>query len=491
MIQAFRTLLHRVLEPPILEDERQSEAAAANLLIAVIVLCVVVPGLLGLAAAVPELRPLLDIATVWLVVGSSALYTMTRRGWVTAASGLFLVGVWVVIAWSAWLSGGMFSASMFGQFVAVAIAEVALGWRWSLPLSVVAFLTMLAYTLAGSSGLTPESVIPVTSTTYGATAMACLLALAGVQGVLASRSRMSQNQVRMELRERQVAERRLRELVDHAPFGAFLCEANDAGALQVMHANLSASVALGKEASQFVGGDVTDAFAVLADEESLGWLRESAADGAVEPRDITMLSEGDPRVLEMHAFETEPGRIAVFFTDVTQKRQAEAEIQRIAFHDELTRLPNRKLLLDRLGVALEGAKRRWTGIGLLFIDLDEFKAINDSHGHAFGDLALVAVGERLAAIARASDTVARIGGDEFVVLIQDVNERAQAEAIAEKIVAAFGKPFDIEGESVLLTASVGVTVSSDHEVDPNMLVEYADMAMYEMKQAGRNGYRVK
>lgn len=173
-----------------------------------------------------------------------------------------------------------------------------------------------------------------------------------------------------------------------------------------------------------------------------------------------------------------------------RQRLAEAGIRQMAFHDELTGLPNRKLLLDRLMVALNTARRRGSGVALLYIDLDRFKPLNDRYGHAFGDLVLSAVAQRLRQTARASDTLARIGGDEFTLLMPDVTNPEQVETVAAKLVEAFREPLEVSGQLVHITASIGMTISIDHDLDPQTLIDKADTAMYEMKRSGRNGYRV-
>lgn len=214
-------------------------------------------------------------------------------------------------------------------------------------------------------------------------------------------------------------------------------------------------------------------------------------EGAVfEGEEIQLHSGGAKRTLDVHAYQTEPNTIAIFFSDVTQQRLVEARIRQAAYHDELTTLPNRKLLLDRLRVAIEAGKRRKMGVALLFIDLDNFKALNDRYGHAFGDLVLSAVAKLLVLSVRASDTVARIGGDEFTVLMPEVANREQAEVVAHKIVEALREPVGINGRAITITASVGVTISTDHDVGPHALLELADKAMYRVKREGRDGYRV-
>lgn len=186
------------------------------------------------------------------------------------------------------------------------------------------------------------------------------------------------------------------------------------------------------------------------------------------------------------------------------KRAAELIIASAqALYDELTKLPNRRLLMDRLGQAVSSAKRGGHNQALLFIDLDNFKSLNDSHGHAAGDLLLIEVGKRMKACVRQMDTVARIGGDEFVILIgqlegDEAQSITQARGVAEKIRLTLAELYRIEildgGKGLIsiahhCTASIGVAVFSGNAVDAEVILSVADAAMYEAKKAGRNQVR--
>jgi diguanylate cyclase (GGDEF)-like protein len=167
-----------------------------------------------------------------------------------------------------------------------------------------------------------------------------------------------------------------------------------------------------------------------------------------------------------------------------------ARLTRLAHYDELTGLPNRMLLMDRLSDAIAVARRRAEGVIALFIDLDHFKAINDTRGHIAGDAVLAEVGRRLAAALRVGDTAARIGGDEFV-LVCAAGERVADEAtrLAQRVLAAITAPIDFAGESLAVGASIGISFYPIHALDANGLIERADTAMYAAKRFGGNAYR--
>jgi diguanylate cyclase (GGDEF)-like protein/PAS domain S-box-containing protein len=175
--------------------------------------------------------------------------------------------------------------------------------------------------------------------------------------------------------------------------------------------------------------------------------------------------------------------------DVTETKRAEEELAHRAMHDEVTGLPNRRLLMDRLRHALLGLRRRPGTVALLFVDLDRFKQVNDAHGHDQGDRLLRIVAERLVHAARAHDTVARLGGDEFVLLCEDVDPDQGARAVAERVVAALREPYPLDGLVVESCASVGIVVTTDPDADPVTLLRAADRAMYRVKEAGGDGFR--
>lgn len=177
--------------------------------------------------------------------------------------------------------------------------------------------------------------------------------------------------------------------------------------------------------------------------------------------------------------------------DITRRKAAEDEIRHLAFYDSLTELPNRRLLLDRLQHALSTCGRHGRKGALLFIDLDNFKLLNDASGHDKGDLLLREVAQRLRQCCRASDTVARFGGDEFVVLLEGLAERigeaaTLAEHVGEKVLASLSRIYDLAGIEYHTTSSVGVTLFGEGRLSADDLLRQADMAMYKAKDAGRN-----
>ncbi len=174
--------------------------------------------------------------------------------------------------------------------------------------------------------------------------------------------------------------------------------------------------------------------------------------------------------------------------DISSRKKAEKMITYQAYHDLLTKLPNRAMLLDRLDLAIKQARRSGESLIVMFLDLDRFKLINDSFGHVVGDQLLVEVAERLKTEVRTGDTLARLGGDEFMLLLPQPTSRQQAEFVAQKLIETLQRPFYLRGKEVYINVSIGITVFPDDSEYIDTLIQKADMAMYEVKSTGRNGF---
>ncbi|HKC90242.1 MAG TPA: EAL domain-containing protein [Candidatus Limnocylindria bacterium] len=265
---------------------------------------------------------------------------------------------------------------------------------------------------------------------------------------------------------------------------------NAAGA--VVFANAAAKRIFGRPPDELEGGEapgddrrVREDGTVMPDDE----VPNVAAQARGEPiRNVMMgmvRADGYVRWLLVDAVPIKDGsgrvrEVVSSFTDVTDRKKAEHELERQALHDTLTGLPNRSLLLDRLEQALRTARRLATPLALLVMDLDRFKEINDTFGHRAGDLLIGEVAERIMADLRDTDTVARLGGDEFALILPGADEGG-AGHVAQKIIAALQRPFDIEGTAHEVAISIGIAVSPQHGEDVETLMRRADIAMYVAK----------
>jgi len=175
--------------------------------------------------------------------------------------------------------------------------------------------------------------------------------------------------------------------------------------------------------------------------------------------------------------------------DISERKRLQQDLQHVAHHDSLTQLPNRELFYDRLAHALEQAQRRKWNTGVMFVDLDGFKRVNDTLGHGVGDQLLQQVSERLTRCVRAEDTVGRLGGDEFAIILSELAHEQDGGLVAQKVIDALSKPFQIDGNEIFITASIGVTTCPTDSRNADALISHADAAMYNAKKLGKNNYQ--
>jgi diguanylate cyclase (GGDEF)-like protein/PAS domain S-box-containing protein len=174
--------------------------------------------------------------------------------------------------------------------------------------------------------------------------------------------------------------------------------------------------------------------------------------------------------------------------DITESKLAEEQIKHLATHDLLTDLPSLRLAKDRLAMAINLARRYKKSAAVMFIDLDGFKAVNDTLGHDAGDYVLQQVAQRMLSCVRKTDTVARIGGDEFLIIATEINAPENVALIAEKVIKQVSQPIIFNGQQAVVGASIGIALFPDHDKNMDQLIKQADEAMYRVKKAGRNGF---
>lgn len=299
----------------------------------------------------------------------------------------------------------------------------------------------------------------------------------------------SQNQTLQETHvELEQSLERYTDLYDFAPTGYFLLAANGT----IREVNLAGADLLGKERSCLM--DRQFGLFVSTETRSVfnAFLDAVLASAAKIRCEVTLILGGAPPLhlyLEGVGKDTAAGRqCRLAATNVTERKRAEDRIQHLAYYDALTQLPNRVLLTDRLQQAIAQTRRDQKRLAVCYLDLDGFKAINDTWGHAYGDRVLVEVARRLKTCVRTNDTVARLGGDEFVLLLGNLAGIEECEQAMDRVISALHLPFTVSDQPVPLSSSLGVTLYPDDDSDPDTLLRHTDQAMYTAKQAGGNRY---
>ncbi len=282
------------------------------------------------------------------------------------------------------------------------------------------------------------------------------------------------------------SELRFRSLVENSPQGIALHSEG-----RLVYVNAAAGMFLGVDAPDILRGEMILDFVEPGTRERLAecftTLQKEA--GKALTRQCQFMRRDDGAVLDVEVTSVSvqhggQARILSLMNDVTERRALEAQLAHQAFHDPLTNLANRALFRDRVEHAAQRAARALQPPVVLFIDLDNFKSVNDGLGHAAGDRLLIEVAARLSSCLRSADTVARLGGDEFAVLLEDIPTAKDADAAVERILDAFARPFSIQGTDLVATASIGIATASAHETADDVL-RNADLALYRAKGAGK------
>lgn len=235
---------------------------------------------------------------------------------------------------------------------------------------------------------------------------------------------------------------------------------------------------------------------LLVDPSAMTTLAKAAEEcGAVHGAELEILCKDGSKKwvrVNLRVIRDTSGKVVIregTVEDITEHKAAQERMQFLAYYDALTELPHRAHLQDRLGIVLAGARRRGEMIALLFIDLDRFKNINDSFGHAFGDVVLKEVAQRLKGSTDESNMVARIGGDEFVILLCNLKGQSDAAMVAARVIEAMKKGFNVRGQSISIGCSIGISVFPEHGEDEMTLIRNADLAMYSSRESGRGNVR--
>lgn len=287
------------------------------------------------------------------------------------------------------------------------------------------------------------------------------------------------------------SERRLSNLIQASPMGIHLYRLADNGDLIFVGANPAVDRILGVNNAQFLGQRLEDALPELRATNLPEQFKAICRHGGTwKTEQLEYRDDAISGAYELHAFQTEPGHCACMFLDLTERKRMETRLRHLALHDPLTGVANRTLCMEVIESALQRAKRRPDyKYAAIYLDLDRFKNINDTLGHAAGDAVLIETAKRLKGAVRELDTVARLGGDEFVILLEEFDTYKRPVQAIRRIRGALEAPFQVEGQEITVTASIGMALGQLPVADAEELLRNANLAMHRAKSQGRN--RVK
>lgn len=289
----------------------------------------------------------------------------------------------------------------------------------------------------------------------------------------------------------QATEARLKEFLEGANDLIFSVKPDG----QFLYANRAWERVLGYDRHDLSGLSLEDVIDTDMRNKCMAEIEKAAKGEQVDPLEGRLMTQGGNAVdvegtITCSFQNDEAGAVWVICRDISTRKKAQEQLYFMAHHDQLTSLPNRLFFADRLRQAQALAKREKHKCGILYLDLDRFKIINDTLGHAVGDILLQEVGKRLRACVREVDTVARIGGDEFSIVLVNLSHVVDAEQVASKILKALAKPVLADEHELYITTSIGISIFPTHDDDPESLLKKADAAMYQAKAHGRNNYQL-
>lgn len=296
-------------------------------------------------------------------------------------------------------------------------------------------------------------------------------------------------------KKREEAQNFLNRSMESSPIGILLLDKHN----RFSYLNQTAKTWLGRDRQELLGKSLDELNPLIMPRETTQLVAEKIektirTGSAIAGMEIEIIKQdGDlmPVVFSVAGVESEFGDTLggiIHIVDITERVRVEEALKHMATHDALTGLPNRRLFSDRVELEMAHARRNQQKLGLMYFDLDYFKRVNDTFGHRVGDHLLQLVGKRLADLLRESDTVARMGGDEFILLSPEMTKKQDAAPIAKRVMEALREPFEFDGHRVHVSTSLGIAVFPDDGEDVDTLMKHADVAMYRAKEQGRDRY---
>jgi len=463
----------------------------------------------GLGVIVPD-ASIRTIAPLMMMIVALAGAFMLSRGWVGAAIRVLALGVWAVMAGVTIFTGGVRSPVVVVYPAIILLAGWLINTRAAVGLAAISVAVTLALMVAETWGqlpaaeFTPSSIYAADQiVVYILSAALVVFVLRAYQDRLQQLRSASSDLVQLS-RNLEVSQAQLQRAQSVAQVGSWVYE------MATDRLQLSAETCRIFGLPEGIIGNHQSYLERIYPDDRAGVIQawQAALQGSVFDHEHRIVRGQEIRWIRQRAelelaADGTPLRAEGVTQDITEQKQMQEEVRQLAFYDVLTKLPNRRLLSERLSQSMLASRRSARYGALMFMDLDNFKPLNDTQGHGVGDDLLIDVADRLKRCVREIDTVARFGGDEFVVLLNELDTDAaesysQAAHVAEKIRITLAQPYQLsikneERPDVMIehrcSASIGVALFIDHAADPEEILKRADIAMYQAKDAGRNSIR--
>ena len=463
-------------------DDQEKQRRANILVITLFAVIVLIPGLVLYSLFMtPEHSEVLLMGGtgVVLVVVS---YALLRMGRIEAACCIVVGLGWLIFTLDLTFIAGIRGVSILGQLLIVIFAGLAISGRSALAitlLTVAANFVILRFEVSGV--LTNPLPLTANSTRWFNQTIYTILAAFYIW--------VADRYIRNALSESRETADRYRALFERTNDGVVIFDLD----WSVLSANHQAVEMLGYTHDEFIGMDISE----CEDQESPPVMeknRDKIINGENLPIFEERLLRKDGRLIPVELSmalvldaEGNPVHIQSVMRDITERIDYQARLEKQALYDPLTNLPNRALIEDRFIQVYRRDEK--TKVAVLFMDLDNFKWVNDEYGHAVGDQVLQKLGKRLLSSLRDSDIVARLGGDEFVIILENIRNKDDVRKIAKKLLRNISRPIRVENHSISVTASIGINIADDRNLPYVDLLKKSDFAMYQVKDSGKNDYR--
>ena len=463
-------------------DDQDKQRRANILVLTLFAVIVLIPGMVFYSMLMsPEHSEtlLMGGTGVVLVVVS---YALLRKGKIEAACWLVVGLGWLIFTFDLVFVAGIRGASILGQLLIVIFAGLAISGRSALAITLLTVVTNFAILQLEVSGVLSNPLpLPANSTRWFNQTAYTILAAFYIW--------VADRYIKNALSKSWETADRYRALFERTNDGVVIFDLD----WSVLSANHQAAEMLGYTHDELIGMDISE-----CEDPDSPPIMERNRDKIINAENLPIFEEsllrkdGSPIPVELsmalvHDAEGNPAHIQCIMRDITERMDYQTRLEKQALYDPLTNLPNRALIEDRfLQVYRRDDK---TKVAVLFMDLDNFKWVNDEYGHAVGDQVLQELGNRLLSSLRESDVVARLGGDEFVIILESIRNKDDVRKIAKKLLRNISRPILVENHSITVTASIGINIADDRNLPYVDLLKKSDFAMYQVKESGKNDYK--